>query len=169
MYCLHGTVAWKVKPCSVWLLLLSQSSGSPPGKEVDWEEVPVHKQRSSLPIKLTNSDRQLTHSSKQRPTSGPRLWQEAAHPPVCAGNVFYISVANSTSRLEIILFDESISTGFGRAYLEIYINQLKKQKRNVTQYFGSYLIRGIQCWTIYMHRSYIISPLDGLKSPGHFT
>ena len=44
------------------------------------------------------------------------------------------------------------------------INQLKKQKRNVTQYFGSYLIRGIQCWTIYMRRSYRIIPMDSLKN-----
>lgn len=35
-----------------------------------------------LPVKLTNSDRQLTHSSKQRPMSGLWHWQEAAHPPV---------------------------------------------------------------------------------------
>lgn len=36
----------------------------------DWEEEPIHKQHSSLPVTLTNSDRQLTHSFKQ----GPRVW-----------------------------------------------------------------------------------------------
>lgn len=53
----------------------------------DQGEEPVYKQahkHSSLPAKLTNSDRQLTHSSEQRPMSGPRLRQEAAHPPVYA-------------------------------------------------------------------------------------
>lgn len=32
----------------------------------DGEEEPVYKQHGSLPVKLTNSDRQLTHSFKQR-------------------------------------------------------------------------------------------------------
>lgn len=105
MYCLHCTSAW-----SVFL----RAVGARLREGGDWEEEPVFKQahkHSALPAKLTNSDRQLTHSSTQRPMSGPRLRQEAAHPPAnalgFAGNLFYTNVScdglNSTSGFEMIL------------------------------------------------------------------
>lgn len=77
----------------------SQSCGSREETEDDWEEEPVHK-HSSPPVELTNSDRQLTHSSKQRPTSG--LWLCGRRQPEgCCNWVFIqMSVAkrpNSTS------------------------------------------------------------------------
>lgn len=84
MYCLQSTVVWKLKPCSVCLPSLSVKGGSVAERDGDWKEEPVHKQLSLQPVKLTNSDRQLTHSYKPRSVSGAKLWQEAAHPLINA-------------------------------------------------------------------------------------
>lgn len=67
MYCLLCTVVWKLEPHSVWLPSLSVHGWSPAVEEGEWDGELDHKQHSSLPVKLTNSNRQLTHSSEQRP------------------------------------------------------------------------------------------------------
>lgn len=108
MYCLHGTAVWKLGSRSVWLPFLRVvGDGQRQGR--DWEAEPVHKQHGSLPVKLTNSDRQLTHSFKQRPGSGLCVQrQEGTHPHVCPWGFSGIHVnvrsnqTDSTFSLEII-------------------------------------------------------------------
>lgn len=56
VYCLHGTVVWKTQN-----LVLVPTVG---GKSRSTNK------HISAPVELTNSDRQLTHSSKRRPVSG---------------------------------------------------------------------------------------------------
>lgn len=57
------------------LAAISCNTQRVPGKLWVWEEDPVHKQCSSLPVSRTNSDGQLTHSSgglRRRPGRGRR-------------------------------------------------------------------------------------------------
>lgn len=166
MYCLHGTAVWKLKPRSVWLPLLSQRGGTQVEKGGYWEEEPVHK-HSSLPAKLTNSDRQLTHSSKQRPMSGLRLWQEAAHPPVYAQGLLemflilmWVAIGHiPPAVLKWFLFPCLMKVPLlcyiCMCHLPIQISLLIREKLTTV----SYRFSGFN----------LISTVDSLRSLGHFT
>lgn len=65
MFTRHGGLETQT---SFRLASVSRNTRWEPRRMRVWEDEPVHKQHSSLPVGLTNSDGQLTHSSR-----GPRL------------------------------------------------------------------------------------------------
>lgn len=83
-------------------VFLSQSGGTQAEKGGTRSSTNKPTNTARCPPKLTNTDRQLTHSSTQRAMSGLRLWQEAAHPPVHARGLlvmFFISVSAAMGQI----------------------------------------------------------------------
>lgn len=103
MCCLPGTAVWSINP----------------EEEGCRDEEQAHKQHSSVPVKLTNSDRQLTHSSENR---GLSLRQEDAHPHLVPRVSFFMLISAAEVHIPLVVV---LDLSCDKSLHEISIRRLK--------------------------------------------